>query len=604
MTCCIEDYAIIGDMRTAALVGRDGSIDWLCVPRFDSPACFAALLGKPENGRWLIAPTGQFKAQRRYREDTLILETRFTTPKGEASLIEFLRVGGEYTSLVRLLMGHKGSVEFFTDLVIRFDYGLTVPWVSRADETTLTAVAGPNLVTLRTTAPLEGKDMRTQGRFRVRASEAVAFVLTYSPSDQPVPLPLSVETALASTEQFWKHWSDSCNVGGKWSAQIRRSLITLKALSYRPTGGIVAAATTSLPEQIGGNRNWDYRYCWLRDATFTLLAFMNAGHLEEAIMWQTWLVRAIAGSPEQIQTVYGPSGERRLDEWEIDWLPGYEDSKPVRVGNAAALQLQLDIYGELADAMAVAIRGGLPPLARSDQLRRVVLKHLEEVWQEPDEGIWEIRGEPKHFTYSKVMAWVAFDRACKIGRNEKPILARWKKIAARIHAEVCREAVDPKRKCFVQNYGSDQVDASLLLLAIVGFLPAKDARIRNTVREIERNLLVDGLVLRYRNESGVDGLPGGEGAFLACSFWLVDNYVLLGRRADAERLFTRLLKLCNDVGLLAEEYDPRARRMLGNFPQAFSHVALVNSAIALTHAGRNGAIGKRSVRHRLARHAR
>jgi GH15 family glucan-1,4-alpha-glucosidase len=600
----IEDYAIIGDMRTAALVGRDGSIDWLCVPRFDSPACFAALLGKPENGRWLIAPTGKFEARRHYREDTLILETLFTTPKGEASLIEFLRVGGEHISLVRVLMGHKGSVELFTDIVIRFDYGLTVPWVSRADETTLTAVAGPNLVTLRTTAPLEGKDMRTQGRFRVRAGEAVAFVLTYSPSDQPVPLPLSIETALASTEEFWKRWSGCCKVAGKWSEHIRRSLLTLKALSYRPTGGIIAAATTSLPELIGGPRNWDYRFCWLRDATFTLLAFMNAGHLDEAGMWLSWLMRAIAGSPEQIQTLYGPSGERRLDEWEIDWLAGYEGSKPVRVGNAAALQLQLDIYGELADAMTVARNGGLPPLPRTDKMRRVILKHLEEIWQEPDESIWEIRGEAKHFTYSKVMAWVAFDRAWRAGRDEKPLLAHWKKIADRIHAEVCREAVDPKRKCFVQSYGSLELDASLLLLAIVGFLPARDPRIRNTVREIERNLLFDGLVLRYRTEAGVDGLPKGEGAFLACSFWLVDNYLLLGRRADAERLFAKLLELCNDVGLLAEEYDPRSRRMLGNFPQAFSHVALVNSAIALTHADHRDTIGKRSVRHRLARHAR
>jgi len=604
MASRIEDYAIIGDMRTAALVCRNGSIDWLCVPRFDSPACFAALLGKPENGRWLIAPDGEFKTQRRYRGDTLILETTFTTGHGQATLVDFMRVSGEYTSVVRIVMGVKGIVEFCTDIVIRFDYGLTVPWVSRVDETTLAAVAGPNRITLRTNAPLEGKDMRTQGQFRIRAGESLAFVLTYSPSDQPMPLPLSVEAALTSTETFWSRWSGQCNVKGKWSREISRSLITLKALSFRPTGGIVAAVTTSLPEQLGGTRNWDYRFCWLRDATFTLLAFMNAGYHEEAAMWQGWLVRAIAGSPDQLQTVYGPAGERRLDEWEIDWLSGYEGSAPVRVGNAAALQLQLDIYGELADALTLARKGGLPPMERSDELRRVLLRHLEEVWDQPDEGIWEVRGEPKHFTYSKAMAWVAFDRAVRSNRDDKRLLTRWKQLADHIHSEVCRKAVDRKRKCFVQSYGSDELDASLLLLAMVGFLPASDVRIRNTVREIERNLLYDGLVLRYRTGSGVDGLPQGEGAFLACSFWLVDNYLLMGRRSDAERLFTKLVKLCNDVGLLAEEYDPRARRQLGNFPQAFSHTALVNSAIALNHARQPRTATKPVVPHHLARHAR
>jgi GH15 family glucan-1,4-alpha-glucosidase len=602
MAARIEDYAIIGDMRTAALVCRDGSIDWLCVPRFDSPACFAALLGKPENGRWLIAPKNEFKSRRCYREDTLILETTFATSQGEANLVDFMRMSNEYTSLIRIVMGLKGSVEFFTDLVIRFDYGLTVPWVSRADETTLTAVAGPNLVTLRTDAPLEGKNMRTQGRFRIRRGESLFFVLTYSPSDRPVPLPLSVETALATTEQFWKSWSGRVEITGKWSREIHRSLITLKALSFRPTGGIIAASTTSLPEQLGGGRNWDYRFCWLRDATFTLLAFMNAGYLEEAADWRNWLVRAVAGSPDQLQPLYGPAGERRLDEWEIDWLPGYENSAPVRVGNAAALQLQLDVYGELADAMSLARKGGLPPMERGDEIRRVVLAHLEKIWQQPDEGIWEIRGEPKHFTYSKAMAWVAFDRAVRAGRDDKRMLVRWKKLADHIHAEVCHKAIDPKRKCFVQSYGSLELDASLLLLAIVGFLPATDIRIRNTVKEIERNLLYDGFVLRYRSGSGVDGLPEGEGAFLACSFWLVDNYLLMGRRANAERLFEKLLKLCNDVGLLAEEYDPRARRLLGNFPQAFSHTALVNSAIALSRTRLTKT--KRLARRHLARHVR
>ncbi|HEY5047783.1 MAG TPA: glycoside hydrolase family 15 protein [Rhizomicrobium sp.] len=581
MASRIEDYALIGDMRTAALVGRDGSIDWLCVPRFDSAACFAALLGTPEHGRWLLAPTQKAKTRRKYRDDTLILETTFKTAKGEATLIEFMPVAVVHSSIVRVVMGRKGIVSFLTDLVIRFDFGVTVPWVSKDDEMTLTAVAGPNLVTLRTTARLHGKDMHTQGEFSVRAGEAVAFVMTYSPSDQPVPLPLSVESALDTTVKFWEEWSGKCKIASKWSRDIRRSLITLKALSYRPTGGIVAAVTTSLPEQIGGTRNWDYRYCWIRDATFTLLAFMNAGYLEEAAMWQNWLVRAIAGSPEQIQAVYGPAGERRLDEWNVGWLPGYENSAPVRVGNAAALQLQLDVFGELADAMTQARKGGLPGSPRRDEIRAVMLGHLEKIWDQPDEGIWEIRGAPQHFTYSKAMTWVAFDRAWKANRDPAPIRKKWKRIADRIHKEICREGIDPKRKCFVQSYGSEHLDASLLLLPIIGFLPPTDSRIRNTVNEIESRLMFKDLVLRYETGSGVDGLPAGEGAFLACSFWLVDNYLLVGRRADAERLFARLVRLCNDVGLLAEEYDPRARRMLGNFPQAFSHVALVNSGLAL-----------------------
>ena len=596
----IEDYALIGDMRTAALVGRDGSIDWLCLPRFDSAACFAALLGTPEHGRWLLAPKDRITAtKRRYRDDTLILETMFKTAKGEATVIDFMPTGGEHSSIVRIVMGVKGSVRFFTDLVLRFDYGITVPWVSRTDETSLTAIAGPNLVVLRTTAPLQGRDMRTQGEFGVRAGEAVAFVLTYAASDKPVPLPLSVEAALETTGKFWKDWADHCELGGKWSKDIRRSLITLKALSYRPTGGIVAAVTTSLPEQIGGSRNWDYRYCWVRDATFTLLAFMNAGFMEEAAMWQDWLVRAIAGSPEQIQIMYGPAGERRLDEWTVDWLPGYEHSSPVRIGNAAALQLQLDVYGELADALSHAYKGGLPVSPRRDEIREVVLSHLAEIWEQPDEGIWEVRGEPKHFTHSKVMAWVAFDRAWRAGRDGAHLKKKWKSVADRIHREICRKGVDPKRKCFVQSYGSSELDASLLLLPIVGFLPPTDLRIRNTVKEIEKRLMQDGLVRRYQTAAGVDGLPPGEGAFLACSFWLVDNYLLLGRHADAQRLFKHLLRLCNDVGLLSEEYDPRARRMLGNFPQAFSHVALVNSGIGLANGikpGRRSRGAKKRIR--------
>jgi GH15 family glucan-1,4-alpha-glucosidase len=600
----IEDYAMIGDMRTAALVCKDGSIDWLCFPRFDSAACFASLLGKPENGRWLIAPKGEAKIRRRYRPGTLILETTFTTKTGKVTLVDFMAVEESHSTVVRLIVGCEGSVRLHTDLVIRFDYGISVPWVNRCDESTITAVAGPNMLVIRTPVPLKGKDLRTQGEFTVRKGETVPFVMTYLPSHQALPLPIDIEVALAATQDYWKAWSGRSSFDGKWHNQIQRSLITLKALSYRPTGGITAAVTTSLPEQIGGPRNWDYRYCWLRDATFTLLAFLNAGYMEEATAWQHWLVRSIAGSPDQIQTMYGVAGERRLDEWEIDWLCGYENSTPVRVGNVAALQLQLDIYGELADTMAQASKGGLPAVPRRSEIRKVFLGHLEKIWREPDEGIWEVRGAPQHFTHSKAMAWVAFDRASRsthLGKRER---ARWKKVADQIHAHVCLHGVDPEKKCFVQSYGSDRIDAALLLLPIVGFLPAKDVRIRNTVREIEKRLMVDGLVLRYETETGVDGLPAGEGAFLACTFWLIDNYVLQGRLKEAQRLFERLLKLCNDVGLLAEEYDPRAKRMLGNFPQAFSHVALVNSGLNLLHALRprkTGPIAKRKRRRPVVR---
>ncbi|HEY1961646.1 MAG TPA: glycoside hydrolase family 15 protein [Rhizomicrobium sp.] len=580
----IEDYAMIGDMRTAALVCKNGSIDWLCFPRFDSGACFASLLGAPENGRWLIAPKGEARIRRRYRPGTLILETTFTTETGKATLVDFMPVEEPHSTIVRLVIGREGTVRLHSDLVIRFDYGISVPWVSRLDESTITAVAGPSMLVVRTPVPLKGRDMRTQGEFTVRKGETVPFVMTYVPSHQELPLPLDIEVALSATEEYWKKWSGRSSFDGKWHKQVQRSLITLKALSYRPTGGIVAAVTTSLPEQIGGPRNWDYRYCWLRDATFTLLAFMNAGYTEEAIAWQHWLVRSIAGSAEQFQTMYGVAGERRLDEWEIGWLCGYENSAPVRIGNAAAQQLQLDIYGELADTFAQGAKGGLPAVPRRSEIRRVFLGHLEKIWRQPDEGIWEVRGAPQHFTHSKAMAWVAFDRASRSRQLEKSERARWKKVADQIHAHVCLHGIDPDRKCFVQSYGSDLMDASLLLLPIVGFLPAKDVRIRNTVREIEKRLKVDGLVLRYETESGVDGLPAGEGAFLACSFWLVDNYILQGRLQEAQRLYESLLRLCNDVGLLAEEYDPQSKRMLGNFPQAFSHVALVNSGLNLVHA--------------------
>ncbi|HEX9159447.1 MAG TPA: glycoside hydrolase family 15 protein [Rhizomicrobium sp.] len=598
----IEDYAIIGDMRTAALVCRNGSIDWLCLPRFDSASCFAALLGTPEHGRWLIEPVETAKTTRKYRDGTLILETRFKTAKAEMMLIDFMPTGTEHSCIVRLVVGLSGTLKIRTDLVIRFDYGTTVPWVSRNDERTLTAVAGPNMLTLRTTALLYGRDFHTKGEFVLREGETVPFVLTYSASHLPVPLSLSIEPTLAETEKFWTEWSDRTRLQGRWAKPVQSSLIVLKALSYRPTGGIVAALTTSLPEEIGGQRNWDYRYCWLRDATFVLLAFMNAGYMEEAVAWQNWLLRAIAGSPQQIQTLYGVAGERRLDEWTIPWLPGYEKSAPVRIGNAAAVQLQLDIFGELADVVAQARKGGLPIPPPRDKVRRVFLKHLEHLWRRPDEGIWEIRGEPQHFVYSKVMAWVAFARAATNGGAGRKEREHWKGVAAEIRREILNEGVDPKRDCFVQAYGLPHMDASLLLLPIVGFVDANERRMKNTIREIEKRLLYHGLVLRYETTTGIDGLAGGEGAFLACSFWLVDNYVLQGRRREAEKLYRRLVKLANDVGLLAEEYDPRARRMLGNFPQAFSHVALVNSGINLMHA--DAIMPKRKGRKRahVARH--
>jgi GH15 family glucan-1,4-alpha-glucosidase len=598
----IEDYAMIGDLRTAALVCKTGSIDWFCVPRFDSAACFAGLLGTDENGCWSIAPKDEAKIRRRYFDGSLILETTFTTKTGRATLIDFMPVGTENSSIIRLVRGDKGVVKFLTDLIIRFDYGLSVPWVARTDEATLTAIAGPNMLSLRTPARLTGKDMHTKGTFTVSQGEFMPFVLTHSPSNEPPPLPLSVETAFENTKTFWREWSGRYQQKGKWAEIVRRSLITLKGLTFRETGGMVAAITTSLPEQIGGPRNWDYRYCWLRDATFTLLAFLNAGYTEEALRWQGWLMRTIAGSPDQFQTMYGVAGERRLDEYVLDWLPGYENSKPVRIGNAAARQLQIDIYGELADVMAQARAGGLPPDPRRREIFAVFLTHLEKVWREPDEGIWEIRGDPQHFVHSKAMAWVAFDRAA---RSPAAIPARtrkhWKKIADEIHADICKNGVDNKRKCFVQTYGSTHMDASLLMLAIVGFLPPSDPRIRNTVREIVKRLKRDGVILRYETASGVDGLPPGEGAFLACSFWLVDNYLLLGRKKAASQLFGKLVKLRNDVGLLAEEYDPVNKRMLGNFPQAFSHVALVNSALNLMHASQPRKPGKTHVSRRSVR---
>lgn len=605
----IEDYALIGDCETAALVSRNGSIDWLCWPRFDSGACFAALLGTPDHGRWRIAPQGGVRRMhRRYLPGTLVLETVFETDTGVVSLTDLmtLRLPGtsarrdDTSDLIRIVRGISGTVTMRMDLTLRFDYGASVPWVSRVSEATgttadgpcdtpncvLRAVAGPNMTTLRTPAPIRGENLSTVADFVVAESEAVPFVLTHSPSHLPLPESIDALEAQVDIEARWRAWSDRCQGAGEWTEAVTRSLITLKALTYHRTGGVVAAPTTSLPEQLGGVRNWDYRYCWLRDATLTLLALMNAGYYNEARAWREWLERAIAGSPSQVQIMYGIAGERRLGEWTVPWLPGYEGAQPVRVGNAAAMQLQLDVYGELMDALYIARKGGLDGDEASWQLQVALMTHLEDVWQSPDRGIWEVRGPSRHFTYSKVMAWVAFDRAVKTIEqfNLAGPVERWRGVRERIHAEVCTHGYNARRGCFVQSYGSDEMDAALLMLPLVGFLPAADPRIQATVRAVEEDLLVDGLVRRYRTEAVADGLPQGEGVFLACSFWYVDNLALQGRHDEARALFARLLALRNDVGLLAEEYDPRAGRLVGNFPQAFSHIALVNSALTLCAA--------------------
>jgi GH15 family glucan-1,4-alpha-glucosidase len=583
----IEDYAIIGDCETAALVGRDGSIDWLCWPRFDSAACFAALLGTAENGRWLIAPKDQpLKVRRRYRPGTLILETEFQTETGCAVVIDFMPPADGAADVVRIVIGQSGHLAFQSELVVRFDYGATVPWVTRDGDGTVNAIAGPERLVLRSSVDLFEEDLKTVGEFTVDAGQAVPFVLAYGPSFARPPVPTDPFKALERTEAFWRQWSDRCPSVGPWTEMVKRSLITLKALTYAPTGGIVAAATTSLPERLGGARNWDYRFCWLRDATFTLLAFMHLGYYDEAEAWRDWLARAVAGSPDQIQIMYGVGGERRLPELVIPWLAGHENSSPVRIGNAAAQQSQIDVFGEIVDALFLALKGGVKPSERASTLRPVVLDHLAQAWREPDEGIWEVRGEPQHFVHSKVMAWVAFDRSVNnlaSGAFAESDVRRWRELADEIHAEVCERGFNPELDSFVQAYGSKKLDASLLLIPLVGFLPASDPRIRGTVRAIEQTLMIeDEFVLRYETDDVTDGLPEGEGAFLACSFWLVNTYVLQGRYQDARRLFDRLLLRCNDVGLLAEEFDPLTGRMLGNFPQAYSHVGLISCALSLS----------------------
>jgi GH15 family glucan-1,4-alpha-glucosidase len=593
MSSRIEDYALIGDCETAALVSKDGSIDWLCWPRFDSEACFAALLGDANNGRWRIAPATagmdtSVQVRRCYRGDTLILETEFTTDGGAVVLLDFMLVrGGRASShLVRLVVGKRGTVQMRMELIVRFGHGGSVPWVTRSETGDLLVIAGPDMLHLRAPVDLRGEGLTTIGDFAVSAGQRVPFVLTYVPSHLPLPEPVNADDALQSTEEFWRSWASACRSPEQHAEIVTRSLITLKALTYAPTGGIVAAPTTSLPEQLGGPRNWDYRYCWLRDATLTLLALMNTGYYDEARAWRDWLLRAAAGSPAQIQIMYGVAGERWLAEREVPWLGGYENSKPVRIGNAAADQLQLDVFGEVMDALHHARLGGLQDLTAAWEFQRALLAHLETEWRAPDEGIWEVRGGRRHFTYSKVMAWVAFDRAIKAVETfglEGPV-DRWRRIRAEIHEEVCRRAFNPDLGSFAQAYDSDLLDASTLLIPQVGFLPPDDARVHGTVEAIERKLLRGGFVLRYDTAATEDGLPPGEGAFLPCSFWLVDAYVLIGRPMDAQRLFERLVGLCNDVGLLAEEYDTDAQRLVGNFPQAFSHIALVNTAHNIAHA--------------------
>jgi len=595
----IENYALIGDCHTAALVGNDGSIDWLCFPRFDSGACFAALLGGPEHGRWLLAPAGKIKSvQRSYLNDSLILQTDFHTSRGSVRVIDFMPASDERWDLVRIVQGLSGKVRLRMELAVRFDYGSIVPWVRRSGELLL-ITAGPDTLELAASVPVEGENMKTVAEFSVGKGQQESFVLNYRPSHFATRPAINARKSLKETAARWHRWSARCRYRGRWSDAVMRSLITLKALTYNPTGGMVAAATTSLPERAGSVRNWDYRYCWLRDSTFTLNALLLAGYTAEAAAWREWLLRAVAGSPDDLQIVYGVTGVRRLDEIELPWLPGYEGSKPVRVGNAASRQFQLDVYGEVMDSLHLARAADIDPHPEAWNVQLALLKFLESHWERPDDGLWEVRGAPQHFTHSKIMAWGAFDRAVKDAEKEGldgPI-EKWRQLRDTIHAQVCDRGFDAVNNCFVQSYESTFLDASLLMIPQVGFLPADDPRVLGTIAAVERHLLVDGLVLRYSTASKVDALPEGEGAFLACSFWLADSYVLTGRRGEARALFERLLALGNDVGLFAEEYDPRAKRMLGNFPQALTHMALINTARLLEmpagEAKRNYARGER-----------
>jgi GH15 family glucan-1,4-alpha-glucosidase len=582
MAAPIEDYALIGDTHTAGLVSRGGSIDWLCLPRFDSPACFAALLGDAGNGRWLLAPAGPVReVRRRYQGDTLVLETEHRTDEGTVRVVDCMPPRQHDPDVTRVVEGVRGRVRMRMELTIRFDYGSIVPWVRQVGGA-LHAVAGPDSVWLRTQVPVHGENWSTVADFTVAEGERVPFMLTWHASHMRAPRRIDPVQAVDDSQAWWGRWASRIAYQGGWQDAVIRSLLTLKALTYAPTGGIVAAPTTSLPEAIGGVRNWDYRYCWLRDSTFTLYVLMLAGLAEEARAWREWLLRAVAGQPKQMQILYGVAGDRRITEQELDWLPGYQGSRPVRIGNAAVDQFQLDVYGEVMDTLHLGRRIGLESDEPAWDLQRALMEFLEDHWRDPDEGIWEMRGPRRHFTHSKVMAWVALDRAVKAveqARLEGPV-DRWRALRREIHEEVCREGFDTGRDSFVQFYGGRHLDASLLLIPLVGFLPATDPRVKGTVAAIQRELMADGLVHRYAPEGSpqVDGLPPGEGTFLACTFWLADNLTLMGRHDEAVAIFERLLELRNDVGLLAEEYDPSTGRQLGNFPQAFSHVALVNTA--------------------------
>jgi GH15 family glucan-1,4-alpha-glucosidase len=583
----IEDYGLIGDCETAALVGRDGSIDWLCWPGFDSDACFAALLGTHRNGRWLIEPAEQVtKSSRRYWDNTLILETRFETANGVVALIDFMPPRGNASDIVRLVRGVTGTVKLQMQLVIRFGFGIDVPWVRRTPDDALLAISGPDMIVLRTPIETRGEDLTTVANFEVSEGETIPFVLTYGPSHLPLPKPINPAQALQDTEDFWTEWCSRCRYDGDYRDLVMRSLITLKALTYGPTGGIVAAPTASLPEKIGGSRNWDYRFCWLRDATFTLLALINSGYTEEALAWHNWLLRAAAGAPANMQIMYGIMGQRRLLEWEAGWLPGYEGSRPVRVGNAAHAQLQLDVYGELIDAFHQWRMAALELDKGSWALECAVLEHLAEVWDLPDHGIWERRGDPRHYVSSKVLSWVAFDRGIKSAERFgfKAPLDRWRALRDAICRDVCEKGFDKEQNAFVESYGSQLLDASILLLPAVGFLPASDPRVRGTIAAIERDLMWDGFVLRHDPREVSEEKPPIEGAFLACSLWLADAHVLAGDLAKAQALFDRVVAVANDLGLLAEEFDPGAVRQTGNFPQALTHIALINTAHNLSDA--------------------
>jgi GH15 family glucan-1,4-alpha-glucosidase len=582
----VADYALIGDLETAALVDRTGSIDWLCWPRFDSDACFAALLGDRRHGYWRIVPQSPFTVTRRYRPGTLVLETVFATDEGRVRLTDFMPPRGDISHVARIVEVLEGRVPMRMDLVLRFGYGLTIPWVSRVEDGALRAIAGPSMAVLRTPVETRGEAFTTVAEFEATVGQPVPFVLTHQASHLPIPEPLNAPEALAQTETFWRDWLAVGRVESRYAEAVERSLITLKALTFAPTGGLVAAPTTSLPERIGGVRNWDYRYCWIRDSTLVLLALMNAGHYEEAGAWRDWLQRAVAGDPDDMQIMYGIGGERRLTEWVADWLPGYRDSAPVRIGNAAHRQFQLDVYGELMDTFHQARRGGLEPLDAAWSLQLVLIDHVAKVWREPDEGIWEVRGPPRSFTYSKVMAWVAVDRAIKGAElfSLKAPLDRLRALRDEIRDDIWAHGYDAGRNTFIRAYDDPGLDASLLLLGLVGFVDPLDPAYIGTVEAVERELFVDGYVARYRSEAAEDGLPPGEGVFLACSFWLADAYALIGREDDARALFERLLAIRNDIGLLSEEYDVGADLLVGNFPQAFSHIGLINTAANLAHA--------------------